>query len=482
LPVKAHPDTWRYRAGKFVHRRRAAAAAASLILFSLLGGIITTSWQARVARTERDRARVEKAKAGRINAFLQGMLGFSDTRSGSPNIKKGHDATLADMLDVAGPRAETELNDEPAVKAEMLRTIGNAYTIQPRFDLAEHYLREALDTDLKVYGPDHQETARTMYLLGVTLGSKGDYASAENLFRQAVAIYRSQRQDANLDVPHFAESLGRLGIILFRVKGQTQEAESILQEALALSPRLTGRDRAQVADAENLLAALHADRGEYQEAASWGRKSVAEYQQFGTERFQVAESEVNLGAILRTLGQYSEAEKLLQDGLSIYRQLLGEEHPSVAYAWVHVGQLHYLEGKYTQAEEEAERAVRIYEVKLPKGHGAITSAYTLQGLILNKTGRSAEAERILRDALQIRLRVLPKGHYFIALTQGALGECLTTQKRYSEAEPLLQGSYSTIKAVQGEHSPLAQEAARRLVALYEAWGKPEDAARYHTAV
>ena len=81
-----------------------------------------------------------------------------------------------------------------------------------------------------------------------------------------------------------------------------------------------------------------------------------------------------------------------------------------------------------------------------------------------------------------RTRVLPKGHYFTALTQGALGECLTTQKRYAEAEPILQDSYSTSKNVQGEKSPLTLEAVRRLVTLYQSWGKSVEAARYQAAL
>ncbi len=101
---------------------------------------------------------------------------------------------------------------------------------------------------------------------------------------------------------------------------------------------------------------------------------------------------------------------------------------------------------------------------------------------MNKTGRPAEAEVDLREALQIRTRTVPKGHYYIAVTQGALGECLTTEKRYSEAEPLLSESYAALKSVQTDRSPLTQEAARRLVTLYQSWGKPEEAAHYQAAV
>jgi serine/threonine protein kinase/tetratricopeptide (TPR) repeat protein len=483
LPVIARRDTPGYRAGKFVGRHKTGVAAATLIFLSLTAGIVATLRQTRIARSERDKAQVEKAKADRINSFLRDMLSFSDTRSGSPNTKKGHDATLADMLDEAGPRAETELNDQPAVKAEMLRTIGVAYTIQPRFDLAEHYLRAALDTDLQLYGQEHPETARTEEALGIALGNKGDYPRAEKVLSQALAIYRKQPKDENLDTRTFAETLSTLGLLTMKVDGKYPEAESLLLEAVSLAPQLKGKDRALVAHAENFLAALHLDRGDYQQAETQARQALSEFQKMGgSERAEAADTEINLGSILRTQRQYAEAEPFLLEGLATFRQLLGDQHPSVAYAWVHLGHLHYLEGKYGEAEEEIRKALKLYEAALPKGHGAISSPLTVLGLILNKTGRSAEAEGDLREALLIRARSVPQGHYLLAITQGALGECLTAEKKFAEAEPLLSESYTTLKTVQRDQSPLTQEAARRLVTLYQSWGKPEEAARYQAAV
>ena len=55
-------------------------------------------------------------------------------------------------------------------------------------------------------------------------------------------------------------------------------------------------------------------------------------------------------------------------------------------------------------------------------------------------------------------------------------------KALAEAEPILQDSYSTMKNVQGEKSPLTLEAVRRLVTLYQSWGKSEEAARYQAAL
>lgn len=56
LPVQARPDTLFYRAGKYVRRHRIPVIAASLVLLSLLGGMVATARQARIARAAQARA------------------------------------------------------------------------------------------------------------------------------------------------------------------------------------------------------------------------------------------------------------------------------------------------------------------------------------------------------------------------------------------------------------------------------------------
>jgi serine/threonine protein kinase len=56
MPVLAQEDTFAYRAAKFLRRHQGAAIAASLAVFLLIAGAITTSWEARVATRERERA------------------------------------------------------------------------------------------------------------------------------------------------------------------------------------------------------------------------------------------------------------------------------------------------------------------------------------------------------------------------------------------------------------------------------------------
>ena len=73
---------------------------------------------------------------------------------------------------------------------------------------------------------------------------------------------------------------------------------------------------------------------------------------------------------------------------------------------------------------------------------------------------------------------LPEGHGRIARTQSMLGACLTVLGRYAEAESLLHQGYAGLLEKRGADPPITKNAASHFIALYNAWGKPEMAARY----
>jgi len=137
LPVIARPDTPGYRASKFVARHKAGVAAAALIFLTLAAGIVATLWQERVAAAERDRARIQSAKAERINAFLRDMLSYSSPGWASPNLRKDPEVRVSQVVEEAARRAETELAGQPEVLADVERTLGNVYGGQGRWNQAK---------------------------------------------------------------------------------------------------------------------------------------------------------------------------------------------------------------------------------------------------------------------------------------------------------------------------------------------------------
>jgi hypothetical protein len=75
-------------------------------------------------------------------------------------------------------------------------------------------------------------------------------------------------------------------------------------------------------------------------------------------------------------------------------------------------------------------------------------------------------------------KALPPGHWLIAAGESALGTCLVARGRFPEAEGFLLRGCEGLRASLGDTHERTVEARLRLVALYEAWGRPDRAAAF----
>ncbi len=73
---------------------------------------------------------------------------------------------------------------------------------------------------------------------------------------------------------------------------------------------------------------------------------------------------------------------------------------------------------------------------------------------------------------------LPEGHWKIGNMMTLLGASLSGQEKFEEAEPQLLDGYSQMKNDPKVTKERMQEALRRIIELYEAWGKPDKAGEY----
>ena len=109
------------------------------------------------------------------------------------------------------------------------------------------------------------------------------------------------------------------------------------------------------------------------------------------------------------------------------------------------------------------------------------------------SGKFSEAEPMARECVAIYEKRLPDDwRTFDA--RSMLGGCLLGQKKYAEAEPLLLSGFEGVKQREdkinlryvlprfwrfpADSKPWLKEALRRLVQLYEATGRPDQAAQW----
>jgi serine/threonine protein kinase len=473
LPVIARKDTFRYRASKFVRRNRLGVAAAAIVLLSLVGGIVATAWQARAARQE-------KAKAESINAFLEQMLNYSNPVLSLPGDSTG-ETTMTQVLDEAAKRLKSgEFANQPEVKAEMERIIGNSYYGQGRYALGGEHLQEYVELERRLYGEEDPRALAASSMAAALLFGKGEMAEAEKLFREVLPAMRIAQQEGKIKAETLLNALVDFAH-LRRTQGDSREAETLFREALALSPQVPAESRYSLGVTRSTLASTLADQGKFDEAIQTAREAVTETRQReGAQRPDLGFSLTVLGGFLIDRGDFAEADAVLHEAETIFRKLLNPSHLWLGDNLRNQAISFYRQNRFVEAQNSISETLKIYRESFGVHYDNYPTALITQGLILNKTGKSKEGEAILREAVKLRTESLPKEHFWVAVANSALGECLTTQKRFSEAEPLLVQSYGLLNSRLGKGDPRTIEASGRLVTLYNSWGKPEQAEQYRT--
>jgi hypothetical protein len=138
-------------------------------------------------------------------------------------------------------------------------------------------------------------------------------------------------------------------------------------------------------------------------------------------------------------------------------------------------------GDPIRAEALAREALSLRGTSLPDSHPMVGAALQLAGRCRMARRDAPGAEPLLRESLAVRRTSMPPGHWLVASGESVLGECLVAQRRFPEAEPLLVSGASALREKLGPDHPRAKEAAVRVVALYQSWGKPAEAKRWREA-
>jgi serine/threonine protein kinase len=139
------------------------------------------------------------------------------------------------------------------------------------------------------------------------------------------------------------------------------------------------------------------------------------------------------------------------------------------------------QGRWAEAEPLRRQALAGKAPAPPDEPAGRVAALGHLGRNLLGQGKADDAEPLLRECLAEGEKSLPD-NWRVFEARSLLGGCLLRQKQYAEAEPLLLSGYSGMKDRQAklgeEGRQRLAEAGERIVALYQAWGKPEEARQW----
>jgi tetratricopeptide (TPR) repeat protein/tRNA A-37 threonylcarbamoyl transferase component Bud32 len=360
-PVVACPPSQWYRFQKLVRRNKLAFGAVTAVMVALVCGLGLATYGLVQARVQRNQARASEKRAqgqkqaaeeARGQALKSAGLARSEAakswqvaqllkdmlKSVGPSVAMGRDTTLLkEILDQTAERLGTDLKGQPEVEAELRTTIGMVYEEMDDYVSAEEMLRAALKIRREL--PEAEFTA-------------------SRRLAPASAIAHHHSLGWGDEAPTLAASLFNLG----RVRLELQDlagAKALLEGAVQID-----RKR-QPPNDTGAAACLH-----------W------------------------LAICAMNEGYPARAEPLLQEALSIRKQLSGGEDADVAETLMACGQLYYWKGELAQAEASKREAITMQRRVLGDNDAEVLVSLFELVPILVAERKLADAESTIRDALQ----------------------------------------------------------------------------------
>jgi hypothetical protein len=167
--------------------------------------------------------------------------------------------------------------------------------------------------------------------------------------------------------------------------------------------------------------------------------------------------------------------------LKLFESKLGPDHPHTLNSRGGLAAAYVSAGRPAEAEPLFRDSLKRARKQFGPADPRTTAAMAQVGLNLLQQGQWSAAEPVLRECLAVREKSQPDD-WRTFNSRSQLGGSLLGQKKFVESEPLIVAGYEGLKAREAKIStpgkPLLPEAAQRVVQLYEAWGKPEQAAAW----
>jgi non-specific serine/threonine protein kinase/serine/threonine-protein kinase len=308
---------------------------------------------------------------------------------------------------------------------------GNALTARELLDNGARQIDRTLAAE-----PELQ--ARLQATIATVYTTLGIYSAAEPLLRRAVAAHRRLKGD---DSPDTLSVTSALADVLWH-EGRFAEAEPLYRDIMMRRIRLLGSDHPDTLRSMFDLASTYIPLNELEKAEELHRRVVElQARVLGKEHPDTLATLNNLAVVLGRQGQYEEAAEKNGELLQIRRRVLGDTHPDTMRS------LHALGSNYI------------------------------------RLGRYDEAVRVLLSARDLRRRVLGDAHPTTILTVSALAHAYRAQRRFDQAEIELLAAARLLSVDHRRPGPsppfyaegMEVDIPRRLVELYDAWGRPKEA-------
>jgi serine/threonine-protein kinase len=421
-PVHAVRETRSYVARKFLRRHRTSLTLSAVAFAMLAGFLVIALMQASQVREQRDRARLESARAERVLDRLVDLF-----ESTSPQATGQED--LLDVGDFLQRGEETAalLEGDPPAQAKMFEILAGIHANRGELERAIILMQRArdghvaareqlrLDQEIALLrtrheghavglpllratltrwsamlGPEHPSTLRARLDLGQSVQDPDEArALLEPALQRFVAPTNDDEERAR------AEALNALALVEIGDAAFASAAQRLREADSLLARSLSATSGARITVRHNLAAAC-TRMGQWDEAAEIQRQLLAARRRISGSHSDLTANVLESYAVtLAHLGRHREAAERFAEALAIFEDVLTPDHWRIANAERNVGQLLSLQGRYAEALPHFDRAIALNRSGgRDNAHQRGQRAVVLLGL-----GHTQEAVTTLQDIL-----------------------------------------------------------------------------------
>ncbi len=396
-PVEARPPSLSHRLAKWSRRHKiGVSVAAAVVLVGAVALAVSTVviWQAKQeaeralkqARAQHDVAEAQRTRAERNAREAQAVLGFlidDMIGSGSPEVSRTQDVTVAQVV----RRAERNLDDafegQPLVKASIHRALARATHELGQYGKALAHAKKAYRLRKKELGPRHPQTLAARRQWGHILG---DQEKLEKSKAQLQATLRLQRKAGRVPTSETLYALGRTQ----KKRNRDARAEALLTRSLGRGgDRLTGADRfASINALADLL--LHRER---EDVARWMLEQAlpAAVEALGPNHPETLSTLHWLAHVASFQGDTRYAGRLFREAIERKVRVLGKDHPETILSMRYLALMHFHRGHAARARALDRRLLSKPPARL---EAARTSKLRVARRFLAASSQDATLERI----------------------------------------------------------------------------------------
>ena len=200
-----------------------------------------------------------------INIFLNDLFQSPDP------AHNGRTVTVAETLDAAAKKLDTDLTNQSALRARLQSTLGLTYFALGLYAEAIPLQEKARDYYLAAEGLEHEDTLHEMNHLANShdgIGGQEERQKALNLREQVLAL---ELKVNGPEAPDTIKAMNNVAIS-YGEAGRRDEAIKLGQEVLVLCRKVHGPEHPDTLLAMHDLASCFVGVGRWEEESSWKSK------------------------------------------------------------------------------------------------------------------------------------------------------------------------------------------------------------------